>query len=878
MTPSYRRLLLAAAGLSAIAISTAAQAQDTAGPDTGAVEEIVVTAQKRDQQAIDVPVALTAYSGARLDKLGVEDFADLALFTPGFEVQDQSPNNPGFVMRGITSDSTDSFSEARVSVFQDGVSISKAQGSYVELFDLERVEVAKGPQSTLYGRGALIGAVNVIQAKADPSGFDAALKVTGGDFGLMQLDGMVNGAYSDAFAIRLAGRWRQRDGYVENLGDGEDFQSVDSAAWRLAMAYEPNEAFRADLLVNWQQDRAAGTAFKSLNYNQTDPVTGAVLAGTGIRDGAAIGAPAGFIGGDDLGVDRTVQGVTGLIRWDLSDSFTLSSITAYREFKSREVFDADGISLPLLTGLNDARDKQWSQEFRVNYDNGGRFKGFAGVSWFKNESEQLIPLQFDERVGLADLTGQLNAGAAGSGLPASTPAPQAFFGNTAFTGALIQGLVAQLSQNPNTPAFDPAIVLTPVQAQAIAANLRGNHVEAVQTTSDLQAVDLFLDGTFAVTDKLEISAGLRYTRDEKDTGFRSFTIGGRSVLGGAVGAAQLAGQANQLIATGTPANVATGNALLAQANAILGALQSPFVQAIPEALLPNFGLTFQPTANNGDAAVASHTDEAFTWRLVGRYAVSDDVNLYASYARGRRPEILATGAPTTPGGPARFDAIEAETVDSYEVGAKAALLDGRLRLDGSVYYYDYQDFQTVIQDGVVFTIANAGKAKAYGFEGQVEARVASGLNLYATYAYSHARFDGGAYDGNHFRLSPDHTLSLAASWTFDALGGTFDIRPSYSWQSEVFFDDNNDRAVFQQQPAAFVADNIQDERQDSYGLVNLRASYQPAGTSVTFELFATNLTDEDYIIDAGNTGDSLGLPTFIPGAPRMVGGSIGWKF
>lgn len=873
MTPSYRRLLLAAAGVSAIALSTAAHAQEA-----DAVEEIVVTAQKREQQAVDVPMALTAYSGQRLEKLGVEDFADLSLFTPGFEVQDQSPNNPGFVMRGITSDSTDSFSEARVSVFQDGVSISKAQGSYVELFDLERVEVAKGPQSTLYGRGALIGAVNVIQAKADPSGFDAAAKVTGGDYGLMQVEGMVNGALSDAFAIRLAGRWRQRDGYVDNLGTGEDFQSIDTAAWRLAMAYEPTDSFRADLLVNWQQDRASGTAFKSLNYNQTDPATGAVLAGTDVRDGAAIGAPAGFIGGEDLGVDRTVQGVTGLVEWAFNDSFTLSSVTAYREFDSAEVFDADGLSLPLLTGLNDAQDRQWSQEFRVNFDNGGRFKGFAGVSWFRNESDQFIPLQFDERVGLADLTGQLNASAAGSGLPADTPAPMAFFNNTAFTGALIRGLVAQVSENPNTGAFDPAILLTPAQAQAIAANLRGDHVEAVQTTSDLEALDLFVDGTWSVTDRFELSAGLRYTRDDKDTGFRSFTIGGRSVLGGAVGAAQIAGQANQLIATGTPANVAQGNAMLAQANALLGALQSPFVQAIPEALLPNFGLTFQPTANNGDRTVVSHQDEAFTWRLVGRYAVSDDLNLYASYARGRRPEILATGAPTTPGGAPRFDAVEAETVDSYEVGAKAALMDGRLRLDGSVYYYDYQDFQTVIQDGVVFTIANAGKAKAWGFEGQVDWRVAEGLSLYATYAYSHARFDGGAYDGNHFRLSPDHSLSLAASWSFHALGGTFDIRPSYSWQSEVFFDDNNDRAVFQQPPGAFVADNIQDERQDAYGLLNLRASYTPANTKVTIELFATNLTDEDYIIDAGNTGDSLGLPTFIPGAPRMVGASVGWRF
>jgi len=852
MAPSYRSLLLAAAGLSTL-IATTAYAQDPGGDQ--AVEEVIVTAQKREQAAVDVPISLTAYSGTRLEALGVEDFADLALFTPGFEVQDQSPNNPGFVMRGITSDSTDSFSEARVSVFQDGVSISKAQGSYVELFDLERVEIAKGPQSTLYGRGALIGAVNVIQAKARTGGFDAAFKAGAGNYNFRNLEGMVNAPLGDSFAIRLAGSLRQRDGYVENLLGGDDFQSTDSRALRFAATFEPSDSFRSELLINWQKDEAAGTAFKSLRYKATNPVTGQVLGGTGVRDGAALTEPAGFIGGP-LGVNRTVKGATLLTTWDLNDAFTLSSITAYREFDSQESFDADGLSLPLLTGLNDAQDKQWSQEFRLNYDNGGRFKAFAGASWFKNESDQLVPLQFDERVGLADLAGQLNASFAGSGLPADTPAPLAYFGNTAFTGALLQGVVAATS-NGN-------LLLTGPQAQAIAANLRPNHVEAVQTTSDLTAYDLFVDGTFAITDRFEISAGLRYTTDSKDTGFRSFTIGGRSVLGGAIGAAQLA-------SSGDPAAIA-------QANAIIGALQSPAVQSIPEAFLPNFGLTFQPTANNGDRTVRSLDDSSFTWRLVGRYEVSDDLNLYASYARGRRPEILATGAPLTPGGVPRFDAVDAETVDSYEVGAKTALLGGSLRLDGSVYYYDYKNFQTVIQQGVVFTISNAGAAKAYGFEGQMEWRAMSGLDLYATYAYSHARFDGGAYDGNQFRLSPDHTLSLGASWKFDAIGGRFNIRPSYSWQSEVFFDDNNDRAVFQQTPAAFVADNIQDEKQGAYGLFNLRGSFTPDDSNVTVELFVTNLLDEDYIIDAGNTGDSLGLPTFIAGAPRMFGASVGWKF
>jgi outer membrane receptor protein involved in Fe transport len=142
-------------------VAPAAQAQTSAQDAAPAAElgEIVVTAQLREQDPIEVPFALTAYSGEFLSDLGVQEFDQLSAFVPGFLVQNQSPNNAGFVMRGITSDSGAATAEPRVSVFQDGVSISKSRGSYVELFDMERVEVSKGPQSTLYGRGALIGAV-----------------------------------------------------------------------------------------------------------------------------------------------------------------------------------------------------------------------------------------------------------------------------------------------------------------------------------------------------------------------------------------------------------------------------------------------------------------------------------------------------------------------------------------------------------------------------------------------------------------------------------------------------------------------------------------------------------------------------------------------
>jgi outer membrane receptor protein involved in Fe transport len=160
-------------------------------PRNVALEGVVVTSQKRVQRIQEVPVAITAYNGDFLEELGINQADELSSYVPGLEVQLQSPNNPGFVVRGITSDNGDSRIEPRVSVFKDGVSISKSRGSVVELYDLERVEVLKGPQGTLFGRGAQIGAVHIIQNKAQNE-TSARLEVGTGNYGERFATGHVN--------------------------------------------------------------------------------------------------------------------------------------------------------------------------------------------------------------------------------------------------------------------------------------------------------------------------------------------------------------------------------------------------------------------------------------------------------------------------------------------------------------------------------------------------------------------------------------------------------------------------------------------------------------------------------------------------------------
>jgi iron complex outermembrane receptor protein len=854
------RALFAAGSLLALLTATPSLAQPTetqaanqppeqqaAAEETG--ENVIVTAQLREQRPVEVPFALTTYSGRFLEDLNIQEFEDLARFTPGFAVQNQSPNNPAISIRGITVDSGFSYFEPRVSIYQDGVSIAKPRGAYVELFDLERVEIAKGPQSTLYGRGALIGAVNIIQAKPR---LDDTFGMVRGEMGNLDYwlgEAMLNAALSPKVGLRVAGRYKTRDGTVESLLPGiDDFNSVETGAARAILRFEPSETLTFDIIGNYQKDTPSGTSFKSLLYRPTDPVTGAVLDGLDIGDGAALAPGAGFEGGKDLGVDREVWGFTGLAKAELSPAFTLNSITAYREFNTLEILDIDGTSLPIITGAEEFDNKQFSQEFRLTWDNDGPITAFVGASYFHEKSRQRQAVQFDERMALARLAGALNGGGFILGRPATDPAPASLFDSALLNTLLLQGVAA-------SPPF--LYALDPVTAAGIAANLKPAHLEQDINESTTDAFDIFGDLTWQASPQLELGVGLRWTHDNKTTSISDSVLNGRSILGGFLGALQQPEPNRSLI---------------------LGALASPFVQLIPPAMLPLFAITFQPTANNGDEIEADNKDNGFTWRGFARYEVNPDTSLYAIYARGRRPEVLSALNPAIPFGEPRFNLVDAETVDSFEVGAKTALMGRKLYLDAALFFYKYKNFQTLEQVGTTFVITNAGKAESYGLEAQARYDHNRNLRLFANYAFNHARFKGGFLDGNRFRLAPEHTISAGLTWAADVGPGRLDFTPAVTYQSKVFFDDNNDIPALQQPPATLLPDLVQDEYQDGYALVSARAGYALSGGKYRAELFIENLFDKEYIKDAGNSGDALGLPTFIAGEPRTYGIQLTARF
>ncbi|WP_243453553.1 TonB-dependent receptor, partial [Polymorphobacter multimanifer] len=249
---------------------TAQAAPDTA--NDGLADEIVITAQKIEQRLVDVPVTVTAYSGRTLRELGVTQFDQLSAYVPGLNVQEQSPNNPGFVIRGITSDSGSSQGSPAVTVYLNGIDVSRSRGSYFDLYDLERVEVVKGPQSTLFGTAAAIGVVSVITNKARP-GTSGELRAAYGNFNQRRLDGFVNFG-NDTIALRVAGAVKLRNGVVPNIAGQpgsqtpngprqRDLNGQDQYGARVSLRYTPTDAFTLDVVGTYDGQRAPGTAFTS---------------------------------------------------------------------------------------------------------------------------------------------------------------------------------------------------------------------------------------------------------------------------------------------------------------------------------------------------------------------------------------------------------------------------------------------------------------------------------------------------------------------------------------------------------------------------------------------------------------------------------------
>lgn len=791
--------------------------------DSHALGEVIVTTQKKKQSSLEIPVAVSAVTGSVMEKLNLHQLDDVAQFTPGVQIQLQSPNNPGYVIRGVTSDDGEAYSQPRVSVFMDGVSTSRSRASAVELFDLERMEVAKGPQGTLFGRGAEIGGISIIRHKPVDN-LSGELSMNYGSYNQRQVSGFINTPIiKGKLANRFAFDYDARDGFIKNEAGGR-LNGKNALAFRNSTQWWANDDTSIGLVLDYQHDDYPGTSFHSINpmYGNSDPNSTANLEA-----------------GKKLGIKRNVGGALLNINHNINHRWSFNSITGFRAFNSKERFDADGTYLPLLLCQEKQKGTQFSQEFRFNYDDKNRFSGFVGASYFYENSSQnvnakanmqyLYPV-FIQKSVKASLSSQIDnvKGLLAQKLPAAFQ-------------PMVDAALAQLMNKwfPESPAVDADGKLVPqtttpdiygdlkstlgavgMDLDQILAGMGDNGLTIQSTLQSIsakpldtayteqgknygtnQAVELYADGTLKLTKNLNFTLGIRGTYENQETGYSSSTV-----------------------------------------PCLFGSI------------------LYHPTENG-----AKVTAKDSYWSWVGRAALNYMIgrnNIYASVSRGRRPGVLYFN-----NDPKDFETLKPEIIYSYEAGVKGSLLQGRLNYDLCAYYYDWYNYQTSVFNATTskYEYDDAGRAHSLGIEASISYSPCRYLNLFGNWSYIDGKFnnkdDNGnkqRFAGNRFRLTPKNSFAVGFDLNVPtSKNASIYFRPTYSWKSKVFFEESNEPEL----------------TQGAFGLLNFTAGYRMQPGKVYYEIgaFGKNVLDKKYVVDAGNSGRQIGFPTYVGGTRSVVG-------
>lgn len=476
------------------------------------LEEIVVTAQKREQNIQDVGISMTAFSGDQVEALGMTNTTEIIQQVPGLDMVAWSPTLTAFNIRGVSQNSFTDNLEGPVAVYIDDAYVASMNGINGQLFDMERVEVLRGPQGTLFGRNATGGVIQYVTRRADDEAFNGYVKASGGEYGLFSVEGAVGGSFSDTARFRLAIRSEESDGYIESKpfpegnpfpnGNG-DLGGADGYAIRAALQFDIGESGSLDVLYKFSKDDDVPTGgYSFLPYaSNTDPAVYIPPEFEAFVTGV-IGAPAAatpdiffcasqldcFTPVDTAGrtvfegdhpephesyadypgyMDRDINNLTVDFEWAFDNGVELTSITNWANIDKFYTEDGDGIPVPIIEFTTVADFTQFSQELRLAGST-DTMRWQTGV-YFLN-------IDMDAEV----LT----------------------------RGAPVAGVAAGLGFNPAT-LTDPAV--------------------AQDYTLESRNWSVFGQAEFDLTDTLTLIAGVRWSQDDKEldfvTNFQSPTDG-----------------------------------------------------------------------------------------------------------------------------------------------------------------------------------------------------------------------------------------------------------------------------------------------------------------------------------------------------------------
>lgn len=756
--------MLVAMLVAALAVTPASNARASDAEARLVLEEIVVTARKREESLQETPIAVTAFTAEQIDQVFGEHITEFSKYTPNVVLTRQPYAGNALLggMRGIVFGDLEKSFDPAVGVVVDGVPLVTNTSALIDTFDLEAIEILRGPQGTLFGRNTIAGVVNVRRTRPTKE-FGVKAQARYGSNNEQKYKAIVNLGNGETFGIKLGAFVDKGDGITKDAdfdlatgeitprgrSDGEDtFNGIVSLLW------EPSDRFSAQFTFDYTDDESVLSTPTNLTVPNLDlatwnAITGQLFAdlGGGVPPGAAVGtaigttfalggnfcdlhattlaplngwvrdiacASQGYLRGEENGYKYSVtaqpfineierKGYTLELNYDLSDQLRLTSITGYTE--SDEVLDQDNLGAPIHI-FNPVRPQdyeQFSTELRLASNYGGRLNFQAGVYYVESEYEITQSI--------------FTFGGRQQGLP---PSPDGDAGQKSTSYAL------------------------------------------------------FGEAYYELTDKARLTVGARWTRDEKD-----FWIYQRS-----------SGDASGLL---PPTVWGCGN-LSATQQATADAVAAGWIAAAPD----------PATAAARSAALVCNDDDGkdkwseFTPRVALDYRFNDQVMVYASYARGFRAGGW-NGRATTPGSIGPYDP---ETVDSYEIGLRSELFNRSLRLNATAYLTDYQDKHEseIYQFGFATEtiVNNAAEAEIKGFE--VEAQWIPTDRIQARLALGHTKGDykeflaNNRFTGEREDISDIFEFGFAPEWNvnvgvdyFQPLGeyGRAILRANYAWADET---------------------------------------------------------------------------------------------
>jgi iron complex outermembrane recepter protein len=790
-------------------------ATDLPGDTDVADNEIIVTATKREQTLQDVPVAVSVTTAETIERAQMRDLKDLSTVVPSLRIAErQASAQTNFFIRGFGNGANNAGIEPSVGVFIDGVYRSRSAAQIADFPDVQRVEVLRGPQSTLFGKNASAGVISIV-TQLPKFEFGGNVEASYGNYNAVVLKGVVTGPLSDNLAASLAAGYNRRDGYNQDLGTGN--RTNDRNRWfvRGQMLFEGDSGLSVRLIGDYGKiDEVCCGVVNVLTGPQTQVLTSPLIGGQ-------VNSPAQRFGGivyNNFDSTNKIDnyGISGQIDYELGP-VKLTSITAWRGVDAVTDQDSDFTSADLLgRNFQDLNIRTFTQEFRASATILDKVSALLGIYYFNEKIDQRNDLvwgtaarnyanflvQAGSSCGLSIYTGPCVV----QGLPGVPPVPQP-----------LEATFGALEGNP---------------AKYIGQFFAAGQGQFQQYRLKNEAFSVFAQLDVEIVDRVTVTGGINYTHDTKNyavaanvtdvfsqidfnnpaySGFRQTLLlnsGVATQVGTALGLGRRATAAEIATFAGANAtaygNIVTAVSAFAAANAN-NPLANPLNLLLPLQYMPQI----LGVPNSLEDGRISDDNVSYTARIA--FDATDSLNVYAAVATGykaasinlsrdSRPlpaDLILINAPNSPYASLRRPNLQAgsrfarpEKSTVYELGVKGNWRVGSFNL--AVFKQSIRDFQSNIFTGGGFFLGNAEKQSTWGVEFEGTVRPVPGLSLGLAVTYLNPKYDlftnsaFGVATGFRPADVPEWSGTVSAQYDHEfASGDRLILRGDYHFESEV---------------------------------------------------------------------------------------------